>query len=871
MSEPDAIAIVGLGCRVSGAAGSAAFWDLLRDGASARPGAIDGALGFDAAFFGVSAREAVAMDPQQRLALELAWEGLEDAGHDPGRWRDGEVAVFVAAAGDDYADVLRAAGDAPAARPGGAANRISEFFGLRGVSLAVGGGASSSLVAVHLACESLRNGESRLALAGGVGSLGALLVLRRFADAVADGDRTHAVIRGSAVRSGAGTTSPILARERVMRAALDRAGLQPGDVGYVELCDEASASEAAALEQVYGADRAPLAVGSIGTSVGDLGGAAGIVALVKTALCLDRRELVASSGAADPDPPGLRMVRDHEPWPPGEGLAAGVSSFDDAAASCHVLLAAAPQPALAAEGEPAAASRPAPAVAAENEGEPAAASRPAPAVAAEDEGEPAAASRPAPAVAAEDEGEPAAASRLAPAVAAEDEGEPAAAVVAADDGGRPCVPWVVSALDELALRAQARRLREHVAARPELAPVDVGWSLATTRARLARRAVVVGSDRATLLARLDAVAAGGSSPGAALGSAGAPGKVAFVFPGQGSQWLGMALELWDASEVFAERMDACAQALGEFVDWDLRDVLAGAPGAPRLDRTDVVQPVSFAVFVSLAALWRSLGVEPSFVVGASQGEIAAAHVGGALTLRDAARVVALRARLLARVPGAMTSLALTAAEAQERIAGTGLVVGGYNGPRTTVVSGETAAVEQLMASCEAAGERAWRVAIEYPAHSAAIESIREELLEDLAPVAPVAGTIPIISTATAGLVDGATMGAEHWYRNEREPVRLEQATRALLDAGVTTFIEVSPHPVLTWAVRETVDDASAAPGRIGVVGSLRRDEGGMERFLTSVGEAHAGGVQLDWHAVFARRSARRPADLRVSAPALRRG
>ena len=535
-----------------------------------------------------------------------------------------------------------------------------------------------------------------------------------------------------------------------MRAALDRAGLQPGDVGYVELRDEASASEAAALEQVYGADRAPLAVGSIGTSVGDLGGAAGIVALVKTALCLDRRELVASSGAADPDPPGLRMVRDHEPWPPGEGLAAGVSSFDDAATSCHVLLAAAPQPALAAEGEPAAASRPAPAVAAENEGEPAAASRPAPAVAAEDEGEPAAASRPAPAVAAEDEGEPAAASRPAPAVAAEDEGEPAAAVVAADDGGRPCVPWVVSALDEPALRAQARRLREHVAARPELAPVDVGWSLATTRARLARRAVVVGSDRATLLARLDAVAAGESVAGgrARVGRRAGQGRVRLPGAGlavarHGARAVGRLRGLRRADG----RVRAGAGRVRRLGPARRPGRCAGsaAPGSHGRRAARVVRRVRVARGAVALARRRAVARRRR-LAGRDRGR---ARRRRAVVARRRARRRAARpaARAGARRDDVAGADGGRGAGAHRGHAGSSWAATTDRGRRWSPAKRRR--VEQLMAACEAAGERAWRVAIEYPAHSAAIEAIREELLEDLAPVAPVAGTIPIFSTTTA--------------------------------------------------------------------------------------------------------------------------
>ncbi len=269
---------------------------------------------------------------------------------------------------------------------------------------------------------------------------------------------------------------------------------------------------------------------------------------------------------------------------------------------------------------------------------------------------------------------------------------------------------------------------------------------------------------------------------------------------------------------------------------------------------DVVQPASFAVFVSLAALWRAHGVEPDVVVGHSQGEIAAAHVAGALTLEDAARVAALRSAALVDLAGAggMMSVFLPAGEVLERIAPYEgrLSLASYNGPRSTVVAGEPQALRDLLASCEAAGERARMIAVDYASHTAQIEAIRERLLADLEPIRPRRAAIAIMSTTTAGLVDGAGLDAAHWYRNLREPVRFEQATRALVGDGVTAFVESSPHPVLTWAVQETVDAAAAHPRRVAVVGSLRRDDGGPARFLASAGEAFAAGVEVDWEAAF---------------------
>jgi polyketide synthase 12 len=843
MSRHEDIAIVGLSCRLPMAPDREALWALLSgagdaisdfppsrsngwegDLATLPPaGFIDGVEDFDADFFGVSPREAVAMDPQQRLALELAFEGLEDAGQDPERWRDAAVGVYVGIMYGDYADVLDAAGEQPGRHTlaglerGIAANRISHSFGFHGPSLAVDCGQSSSLVAVHMACESLRAGESELALAGGVNlilspqsmlraqSIGALspdghayvfdarangfvrgegggfVVLRRLAEALAAGDRIHALIRGSAVSSGTGAsgiTAPSAeAQERVIRAALKRAGVRAEEVGYVELHGTGTRAgdpvEAAALGSVYGAGRAAnqaLAVGSIKTNIGHLEGAAGIAGLLKATLCSQRGELVASRNFQRPNPDialgelALRVVCEREPW---HGTVMGVSSFGMGGTNCHLLLSAAPT------REPA----------------------------------------PPPA-------------------------------------GGAIVPWVLSGHGERALRAQAARLAEHVAQRPRLTADAVGWSLATARARLGRRAVVVGADTETLLARIRAVARGEQGDGIALGSAAPAGKVVFVFPGQGSQWPGMALDLWRTAPAFAASIEACAEALAPWLDWSLEDVLRDTPGAPPLEQVDVVQPVMFAMAVSLSALWRSMGVEPDVVVGHSQGEVAAAHAAGALSLQDAARVAAMRGRTAMALDGrgSMLSVLLDAEAVQARLERfEGLSIGVYNGPGSVAVTGDLDPLAQLLKELEADGVRARRIVGAYASHGPQAELIRDTLLAELAPIAPRTGDVAFCSVVTGELVDGSELGPEYWFSNLRRPVRFEQATRALARHGATAFIEISPHPVLTVAVESTL---ASEDRDVAVVGSLRRDEGGLERFTTSLGEAHARGVPVDWAAVF---------------------
>ncbi|MDA5286904.1 acyltransferase domain-containing protein, partial [Streptomyces sp. Isolate_45] len=370
------------------------------------------------------------------------------------------------------------------------------------------------------------------------------------------------------------------------------------------------------------------------------------------------------------------------------------------------------------------------------------------------------------------------------------------------------VPWVLSGRSAAALRAQAERLAGWLPGVPGVDPVDVGWSLVSSRAGLEHRAVVLGDH----VAGVGAVASGAMAAGVVTGSV-VGGKTAFVFPGQGSQWVGMAAGLMDSSAVFAARVDECAKALEPFTDWSLTDVLRGVEGAPSFDRVDVVQPALFAVMVSLAEVWRAAGVRPGAVIGHSQGEIAAACVAGILSLDDAARVVALRSQAIGRVLaglGGMVSVPLPASEVRERIARWGearISVAAVNGPSSVVVSGEVEALDELLAACEADGIRARRIAVDYASHSAQVDLLKDELAELLAPIVPQAAQVPFLSTVTGEWVNGTELDAGYWFRNLRQTVELEQVTRTLLDQGFGVFVESSPHPVLTVGMQETVEDA----------------------------------------------------------------
>ncbi|MEU1026253.1 type I polyketide synthase, partial [Streptomyces sp. NPDC005904] len=592
----------------------------------------------------------------------------------------------------------------------------------------------------------------------------------------------------------------------MLRLAYERAGVDPGGVQYVELHGTGTRLgdpvEAGALGAVVGAAvrgrGGEVRVGSVKTNVGHLEGAAGIAGLLKAVLSVWHRELPPSLHfeSANPLIPlgelGLRVQSELGGWPrPAEVLVAGVSSFGMGGTNCHVVVEEAPASASASGS--------------------------------------------------------ASGSALG------------GGVVGGRSVERGVVPWVVSGRGVEALRGQAAQLLSRVEVDEKLSLVDVGWSLASGRSAFERRGVVIGGDRDALLAGLGALARGedvaGVVTGPPEGVTRTADRVVFVFPGQGSQWAGMAVELLDSAPVFADRFAECGRALGEFVDWDLESVVRQAPGAPSLERVDVVQPVLWAVMVSLAALWRSYGVEPAAVVGHSQGEIAAACVAGALSLRDAARVVALRSQAIAEGLaglGGMVSVSLSAGEVVERIAvwGGRIQVAAVNGPASVVVAGEVEALDELLAGCEVDGVRARRIAVDYASHSAQVEVIEERLAELLAGIEPKSSSVPFYSTVTGGLLDTVELDGTYWYRNLRHTVRFEETIGGLLAEGDAVFIEVSAHPVLAVGVQDIAEARDAE--NTTAMGTLRRNEGGRQRFLMSLAEAWVQGVSVDWGVEFSR-------------------
>ncbi|MEU6229203.1 type I polyketide synthase [Streptomyces sp. NPDC047042] len=866
-TEP--IAIIGMSCRFPGGVDSPEqLWDLvLGDGDAIGPlptdrgwpldtlydpdpdtpgrsyvtesGFLGGAAEFDAPFFGISPREALAMDPQQRLLLETSWEAVENAGIVPETLRGSSTCVFVGMSAHSYGSGSPTippeveghvvTGVAPAVASG----RIAYTLGLEGPAMTVDTACSSALVSLHLACESLRRGETNLALTGGAAVIASpmvfseysrqralapdgrcksfsddadgtswsegagMLVLERLSDARRNGHEVLAVVRGSALnQDGAsnGLTAPRgPSQHQVIEAALRAAQVAPGQVDMVEAHGTATPLgdpiEAQALVNVYGRDRdpeRPLWFGSLKSNIGHAQAAAGVGGIIKTVLALRHgvmpRTLHVSAPTREVDwgEGQVRLLTEAMPWPEVDrARRAAVSAFGMSGTNAHVVLEY--DAWTTAPGHP------------------------------------------------------------------QDGAEPE--TDRAGSGKPPAVPVVLSAKSPAALSAQADRLRSFLRARPQAKPADVAWSLATTRSLFHHRAAVLAADRDTLLDGLDVLAAGERLPLGVVSDVAADGGMALMFPGQGGQWAGMARDLMAESPVFADSMRACADVMDELVDWRLLDVVAGNDG-DLLDRIDVVQPALFAVMVSLARLWQSWGVRVDAVVGHSQGEVAAACVSGALTLADAARVAVARSRLLVGLSGKGRALSVgfSAHQATERLApwGNELSLAAVNGPDSVVISGTSEALRGFAAKCKADGVWAWWIEVDFASHSAAVEEIRDELLAAIAGIEPVDGTVPLYSTVTGTRLAGHELDADYWYRNLRQTVLFQDAVEALASDGFRFFVEASPHPLLAVGVQQTLE-AAGAPGV--PVGTLRRDIGGLDRALLSLLEAHVAGLPVDWSRV----------------------
>ncbi|MEU9532052.1 SDR family NAD(P)-dependent oxidoreductase [Streptomyces sp. NPDC048213] len=847
------IAIVGMSCRYPGGVRSPEeLWDVVASGTDAispfpenrgwdtaalydpdpertgrsyarEGGFLHEADRFDPAFFGISPREAVAIDPQQRLLLETAWEAFERAGIDPDTLRGSRTGVFAGVMYGDYGGRIRRAPDGLEGYIGTgsagsvASGRLSYTFGLEGPAVTIDTACSSSLVALHLAVQSLRRGECDLALAGGAtiiatpglfvefsrqrglspdgrckafasaadgtgwGEGVGLLLVERLSDARRNGHRVLAVVRGSAVNQD-GTSGQLSApngpsQQRVIRQALEDAGLTTGEVDAVEAHGTGTRLgdpiEAQALLATYGQDRAdeqPLWLGSLKSNIGHTQAAAGVGGIIKMVQAMRHGVLPRTLHVDEPSPHvdweagAVRLLTEDRDWTQGDRpRRAAVSSFGISGTNAHVIL-------------------------------------------------------------------------EAPAADAPGDSAPEASAV----------PWLLSAHDPEALRDQAARLRSYVAERPELDPAAVGAVLARGRAVLGHRAVVVPGSREELVLALDSLASGVPSADVVEGIATDHGKTVFVFPGQGSQWEGMARELLATSPVFSEHLTAASDALQPYTGWNLLDVLNGKPDTPPIDRVDVIQPALFAVMTALAKLWQHHGIHPHTVIGHSQGEIAAAYTAGALTLDDAAKVVALRSRTLLQLAGTggMASVPLGQRDTSVLLADhPDLYIAAHNGPASTVVAGDARELNTLVEELNNGGIRARTIPVDYASHTPHVHPLRQTLHTLLRDISPRPTTTAFYSTLHGRPLDTTELDGDYWYENLSNPVLLHPTVEKLLEDGHSVFVEVSPHPVLTTALQDTADttDITAL-----VTGTLRRDEGTPARFHRSLAHLHTHGVPVDW-------------------------
>ncbi|MGW2603240.1 SDR family NAD(P)-dependent oxidoreductase [Streptomyces mirabilis] len=863
------IAVISMGCRYPGGADDPeALWRLLASGEDAitevpagrwdtrglydpdpeapgkaytlRGGFLSDIDRFDAHFFGISPREAAAMDPQQRLLLRTAWETIERAGIVPDTLNGSSTGVYIGLYDSGYqasAALGRLDGHVGTGSASSVASgRIAYTLGLQGPAVTVDTACSSSLVALHLAARALASGECDLALAGGATLLVTprghvefsrlrglspsgrcspfstdadgvvwaegcgLVLLKRLADARRDGDRVLAVVKGSAINQDGrsqGLSAPSgPAQERVVRAALDAAGLRPDDLDHVEAHGTGTRLgdpiEGRALAAVFGpgrpADR-PLGVGSLKSQIGHTQAAAGIGGVIKTVLALGHELLPTSLHADTPTEHvdwaggGLRVHSAARAWPRGGDRVrrAGVSAFGISGTNAHVVLEEAPRDLV----------------------------------------------------------------------------RPATGTPLADLPGATLFP--LSARTLPALRGQAARLLEALDAQPRPTLPEVAATLAHHRTHFEHRAVVRATDRDGLLTALRALAEGPTDTDTDTGTGTGTdtvvgpqqtvptGKVAFVFPGQGSQWTGMARDLLDRDPVFADELDRCDAALRPFTTWSVAAVLRGAEGAPPLDRVDVVQPVLFAVMVSLAAVWRARGVRPDAVVGHSQGEVAAACVAGALSLNDAAAVVALRSQALTGLSGTgtMAVVALPYAEVENRLADLDgrVCVAAVNSGRSTVIAGDVEPLETLLADLDREQVFARRLEVDYASHGPGVEPVRATVLEELDGVTTCPTSVAWYSTVTGEPVT-EELEADYWYTNLREPVRFAPTVERMAEDGYRCFVELGPHPSLVTALHTVAEDSGHE--NLVAVGSLRRDEDGPACLDRATAELHVHGRRIDW-------------------------
>ncbi|WP_374121290.1 beta-ketoacyl synthase N-terminal-like domain-containing protein [Streptomyces sp. RS2] len=921
--DDDPVVIIAAACRFPGGVTSPELlWQLLQDGGEVlgefprdRGWDIDGmydpdpqaqgksyvrhggfladATDFDADFFGISPREALAMDPQQRLMMETTWEVLERAGIDPHRLRGTRTGVFVGAEVHEYGVRVHEAPDGldgylmTGNAPSLASGRVAYTFGFEGPAITVDTACSGSIVSLHLAAQALRRGECSLAVVGGVTVMGSpgmftafsrqrglapdgrvkafaaaadgtgfsegigLLAVERLSDARRNGHQVLALVRGTAVnQDGAsnGLTAPNgLSQQRLIREALATAGLTAADVDAVDAHGTGTTLgdpiEAQALIATYGQGRpdgSPLWLGSVKSNLGHTQAAGGVASVIKMVLAMRHDVLPKTLHVDEPSPHirweagDVRLLTEPVPWPAGDRpRRAAVSAFGISGTNAHVIL---EEPAD--EEDP---TRPT-----GNAGTGPAESWDAEATGSWD---------------AETTG-----SLEAEATGSPDEATDAAQdeETAADNGPATAdpglLPLVLSAHSEPALRAQADRLRAHLGEHPGIPLTHLGHSLATTRAALARRAVVTVADHTRLDSALRAIAEDTAHPDVVRGE-GVTGRLAFLFTGQGSQRAAMGRELYERYPVFAEALDEAIGYLDLQLEHSLWDVLLADEGtghAALLAQTQYAQTGLFALETALFRLLESWGLRPDYLAGHSLGELSAAHAAGVLSLEDAATLVGARARLMQELPGggAMVAVQATEEEVTAALADTDptldLALAAVNGPRSVVLSGAEQPTLDLAARLAADGAKTKRLNVSHAFHSPLMEPMLDEFRRIARVLRYHAPSTPVVSNVTGRVATVDELcDPEYWVRHVRHAVRFADGIATLASAGVTTFLELGPDAVLTAMAQDTLTDTTESATGDDIPAFhclLRRGLDEQRQLLTAVAAVHIRGNDVDWGA-----------------------
>ena len=857
-SDPkEAIAIVGMGCRFPGASSPEEYWQLLSQGVDKisdvpkdrwdneqfyhpdpsvpgkattfKGGYLDNIDQFDPFFFGISPSEAKNMDPQQRLLMELSYEALDDSGQNIEETSGSKTGVFIGISINEYSQIQledpvkitshSATGSALSI----AANRISYNYNFRGPSLAVDTACSSSLSAVHLACQSIRNNECEMALAGGVsliltptlsigftkagvlapdgkcktfdarangyarGEGGGVVVLKSLSKAKEDGDRIYAVIPGSAMVQD-GRTNGLMApsqesQENLLKKAYQNAGINPGDVQYIEAHGTGTllgdSMEAGAIGEVIGGNRSKghVAIGSVKTNFGHLEAASGMAGLIKTVLSIKNKQIPPSLNCQTPNPHipfeelNLKVQQEISPWPKESGPAiAGTSSFGFGGTNVHVVVRGLDE---------------------------------------------------------------------TPNKTSTDNTE-----------NQYILPLSASSQDNL--KSLAENFYNILISKSDISIVALCSAAAKRRSSGGFRLACVGNSREELTDGLLAFFNEERHPNVLYDGTNRKqsSDFVFVFSGHGSQWHGMGRELIHTEPVFSQRIEKIDSLIQKQFGWSLKDELFADSTDSKLDTISKTQPMIFAIQIALAELWKSWGIKPDAVISHSMGEVASAYIAGILSLEDAVNVICLRSQLLTKLQGKGTMLAteLSAEQAKEALIGHEeyVSIAAINAPESTFLSGDPEKIKEIKSALESKNLYCQLVNIDIAPHSPQIDPLRPEMLEALKGLQPHTSLIPFYSTVTGELADNIVFNPDYWVDNLRKPVLFSKAVEKMMDDGFSTFMEVSPHPVLLGSLQQF----QSAQKRLNLMASMRREESQLAILYRSLGTLYTKGYSVAWDNVF---------------------